>query len=87
MKWLVFVYIGGFGFDFLGCRKVGLKVVSWKCDRFHFLGFRYFFLRFAVQKWVRIPIEDLADVALAIEDTDEDEENEEEEEDEGCANL
>ena len=55
-----------------------------------FLGFRYFFLRFAVQKWVMIPIEDLADVALAIEDTDEDEENEEEdedEEDEGCANL
>ena len=31
-----------------------------------------------------IPIEDLADVALAIEDTDEDEE---EEEDEGCVNL
>ena len=35
-----------------------------------------------------VPIGDLADVALAIEDTDEeDEEDEEHEEDEGCANL
>ena len=40
-----------------------------------------------------VPMGDLADVTLAIEDTDEDEEDEEEEEDEedeedeGCANL
>ena len=40
--------------------------------------------RFTVLKWVMVPIGDLADVALAIEDTDEDEE---EEEDEGCANF
>ena len=33
--------------------------------------------------WVMIPIEDLTDVTLAIEDTDEHEEDEEEEDDGG----
>ena len=32
--------------------------------------------------WVMIPIEELTDVTLAIEDTDEDEEDEEDKEDE-----
>ena len=31
MKWLVYMYINRFRFNFLSYRKVGSKVVSWKC--------------------------------------------------------
>ena len=33
MKWLVYMYINRFRFNFLSYRKVGSKVVSWKCGK------------------------------------------------------